>query len=76
MFCVGLSTAFGIVNRLDRLMMAVKEVVGEQYHIHGIGVPQHGQRRSHVHVTPAMSMKRLPGSLAADGAEKEKDEVV
>jgi len=40
MFCVGISTAFGIINRLDRLMMAVKEVVGEQYHIHGIGVPQ------------------------------------
>ncbi|KAJ3517352.1 hypothetical protein NLJ89_g569 [Agrocybe chaxingu] len=38
MFCVGISTAFGIINRLDRLMIAVKEVVGEQYHIHGIGM--------------------------------------
>lgn len=53
MFCVGLSTAFGIVNRLDRLMMAVKEVVGEQYHIHGIGVP-HPKSRSQV--MPAVSM--------------------
>ena len=37
MFCVGISTAFGIINRLDRLMLAVKEIVGEQYHIHGVG---------------------------------------
>ncbi|KAG2004212.1 hypothetical protein CC2G_002792 [Coprinopsis cinerea AmutBmut pab1-1] len=36
-FCVGISTAFGIINRLDRLMLAVKEIVGEQYHLHGIG---------------------------------------
>ncbi|KIM37523.1 hypothetical protein M413DRAFT_76838 [Hebeloma cylindrosporum] len=38
MFSVGISTAFGLVNRLDRLMMAVKEVVGEHYYIHGVGV--------------------------------------
>lgn len=37
MFSVGISTAFGIINRLDRLMLAVKEIVGEQYHIHGVG---------------------------------------
>ncbi|KAF9028574.1 hypothetical protein BDZ89DRAFT_1066048 [Hymenopellis radicata] len=36
MFCVGVSTAFGIVSRLDRLMLAVKEIVGEQYHLHGV----------------------------------------
>jgi len=36
-FCVGASTAYGIVVRLDRLMMATKELVGEQYHIHGVG---------------------------------------
>ncbi|KAF9237247.1 hypothetical protein BU15DRAFT_88826 [Melanogaster broomeanus] len=40
-FCVGVSTAFGIVTRLDRLMVAVKELVGEQYHIDGIGLPLH-----------------------------------
>lgn len=38
MFSVGISTAYGVINRLDRLMIAVKEVVGEQYHIHGVGV--------------------------------------
>ncbi|THU98769.1 hypothetical protein K435DRAFT_720372 [Dendrothele bispora CBS 962.96] len=38
MFCVGVSTAFGIVSRLDKLMMAAKEIVGEQYHIHGVGM--------------------------------------
>ncbi|KAF5391065.1 hypothetical protein D9757_003094 [Collybiopsis confluens] len=38
MFCVGVSTAFGIVNRLDRLMVAVKEIVGEQYHIQNLGI--------------------------------------
>ncbi|PPQ72963.1 hypothetical protein CVT24_000165 [Panaeolus cyanescens] len=37
-FCVGVSTAFAIVNRLDRLMIAAKELLGEHYHIHGIGV--------------------------------------
>lgn len=36
-FCVGVSTAFGIVTRLDNLMLATKELVGEQYHIHGVG---------------------------------------
>ena len=38
MFSVGISTAFGLVNRLDRLMVAVKEIVGEHYYIHGVGV--------------------------------------
>ncbi|KAF8911493.1 hypothetical protein CPB84DRAFT_1671782 [Gymnopilus junonius] len=38
MFCVGIATAFSILSRLDRLMVAVKEVVGEHYHIHGVGV--------------------------------------
>ncbi|KII83920.1 hypothetical protein PLICRDRAFT_179954 [Plicaturopsis crispa FD-325 SS-3] len=42
-FCVGVSTAFGIMSRLDRLMVAVKELVGEQYHIRGVGLrtPRH-----------------------------------
>ncbi|KAF8811417.1 hypothetical protein BYT27DRAFT_7336184 [Phlegmacium glaucopus] len=38
MFCVGITTSFRIVNRLDQLMLATKEVVGEHYHIHGVGV--------------------------------------
>jgi len=42
-FCVGVTTAFGIVNRLDRLMLATKELVGEQYHIHGIGLSHRGR---------------------------------
>ncbi|KAE9392227.1 hypothetical protein BT96DRAFT_924850 [Gymnopus androsaceus JB14] len=42
MFCVGVSTAFGIVSRLDRLMLAAKEIVGEQYHIRGLGFGGHG----------------------------------
>ncbi|KAJ7744984.1 hypothetical protein DFH07DRAFT_20255 [Mycena maculata] len=37
-FCVGVATAYGIMSRLDRLMLTVKEVVGEQYHIHGAGI--------------------------------------
>ncbi|OBZ78595.1 Uncharacterized protein C57A7.05 [Grifola frondosa] len=43
-FCVGVTTAFGIVLRLDKLMLATKELVGEQYHIHGIGVPLNSLR--------------------------------
>ncbi|KAJ7087768.1 hypothetical protein C8R44DRAFT_26769 [Mycena epipterygia] len=38
MFCVGVATAYGIMSRLDKLMLTVKEIVGEQYHIHGAGV--------------------------------------
>ena len=41
-YCVGVSTAFGIVNYLDKLMVATKELVGEQYHIHGIGIVRKG----------------------------------
>ncbi|KAN0093344.1 Protein of unknown function (DUF2421) domain containing protein [Tylopilus felleus] len=37
-FCVGVSTAFSIVTRLDKLMVAVKELVGEQYHINGVDI--------------------------------------
>jgi hypothetical protein len=33
MFCVGVSVRFGAVIHLDRLMIAVKEIVGEQYHV-------------------------------------------
>jgi len=35
-FSVGVATAHGIVLRLDRLMLAAKELVGEVYHIHGL----------------------------------------
>ncbi|KAJ6630533.1 hypothetical protein B0H10DRAFT_1981580 [Mycena sp. CBHHK59/15] len=38
MFCVAVATAYGIMTRLDRLMLTVKEIVGEHYHIHGAGV--------------------------------------
>lgn len=41
-YCVGVSTAFSIVNNLDKLMVATKELVGEQYHIHGIGIARKG----------------------------------
>ncbi|KAL4063403.1 hypothetical protein V8B97DRAFT_1930456 [Scleroderma yunnanense] len=44
-FCVGVSTAFAIVTRLDRLMIATKELVGEQYHIDGMGLPLHYPRQ-------------------------------
>jgi hypothetical protein len=37
-FSVAVTTAYNIVTRLDRLMVAVKELVGEQYHIHGLGI--------------------------------------
>lgn len=42
-FCVGVSTAFAIVTRLDRLMITTKQLVGEQYHIDGIGLPLHSR---------------------------------
>jgi hypothetical protein len=38
MFCVGVSTSYTVISRLDRLMVAVKELVGEQYYIFGLGV--------------------------------------
>jgi hypothetical protein len=45
-FCVGISTAFGIVRNLDRLMVATKEVVGEQFHIQGVGASLRGRTRT------------------------------
>ena len=45
MFCVGITTAFGIINHLDQLMLAAKEVVGEHYHIHGVGGRGRGRGR-------------------------------
>jgi len=37
-FCVGVASAYGIVNRIDRLMVATKQLVGEHFHIQGIGI--------------------------------------
>lgn len=44
MFCVGVSTVYTIIHNLDKLMVAVKEVVGEQYHIHGIQMRKRRRR--------------------------------
>jgi len=60
MFCVGASTAYRLVNRLDRLMIAAKDIVGEQYHIQGVGLlstqrianGSAGQAASTVHFRP------------------------
>ena len=57
---MGVSTAFGIITRLDRLMVAVKAVVGEQYHIDGVGVGHHSHRRSmgvEMMASPTMSIR-------------------
>ena len=37
-FSVGVANAYQIVTRLDRLMIATKELVGEQFHIQGLPV--------------------------------------
>ena len=37
-FCVGVSSAYGIINRIDRLMVATKRLVGEHFHIQGLEV--------------------------------------
>ncbi|KIJ63943.1 hypothetical protein HYDPIDRAFT_112430 [Hydnomerulius pinastri MD-312] len=56
-FCVGVSTAFSIVTRLDQLMVAVKELVGEQYHIDGVGLPLHYRRPPGVEMrSPTISL--------------------
>ncbi|KAH8091403.1 hypothetical protein BXZ70DRAFT_909843 [Cristinia sonorae] len=44
-FSVGVTTAFGIIVRLDKLMVATKELVGEQYHIHGVGMSDYRPAR-------------------------------
>ena len=38
-FSAAVTTFYMIVERLDRLMAATKEVVGEQYYIRGLVVP-------------------------------------
>ncbi|KAJ7074308.1 hypothetical protein C8F01DRAFT_17417 [Mycena amicta] len=50
-FCVGVATAYNIVSRLDRLMHQVKEIVGEQYHIH-MHIPLPLNARSSVPLGP------------------------
>ncbi|KIP04314.1 hypothetical protein PHLGIDRAFT_493842 [Phlebiopsis gigantea 11061_1 CR5-6] len=56
-FSVGCTTAFGIVMRLDRLMVATKELVGEQYHIHGVGA---GIHRDYMNAPSSTSMPLRP----------------
>ncbi|KAG1814722.1 uncharacterized protein BJ212DRAFT_1361725 [Suillus subaureus] len=56
-FCVGVSTTFGIITRLDRLMVAVKELVGEQYHIDGVGMGHHRTWTGGEVVSPTMSVR-------------------
>lgn len=68
MFCVGISIAYGIINRLDKLMLAVKEIVGEQYHIHGVGLrsyqkvhpPGYEQGNGRVRFTGGLSIHHAP----------------
>ncbi|KAF8121514.1 hypothetical protein EV363DRAFT_907034 [Boletus edulis] len=56
-FCVGVSITYSIVIRLDQLMRAVKELVGEQYHIVGLGLPLHYRRARGVEMlSPAMTL--------------------
>ncbi|KAF8310786.1 hypothetical protein DL93DRAFT_2084164 [Clavulina sp. PMI_390] len=38
-FCVGVSSVYSLVRRLDRLMFAVKELVGENFHVDGVEIP-------------------------------------
>lgn len=38
-FSVGVSSAYGIIQRIDRLTLAVKELVGENFHIDGVEIP-------------------------------------
>ncbi|KZW02716.1 hypothetical protein EXIGLDRAFT_601614 [Exidia glandulosa HHB12029] len=38
-FCVGVSSANAIITRIDRLMLATKELVGEHYYIYGLELP-------------------------------------
>ncbi|KAI9457691.1 hypothetical protein HD554DRAFT_2141770, partial [Boletus coccyginus] len=62
-FSVGVSTAYAIVTRLDKLMVAVKELVGEQYHIDGLALPLYHRRGHGVEMhSPAQTM--MPGPSA------------
>ncbi|KAG1727012.1 hypothetical protein EDB19DRAFT_1914374 [Suillus lakei] len=56
-FCVGVSTTFGIITRLDRLMVAVKELVGEQYHIDGVGMGHYRTWTGAEVTSPTISMR-------------------
>ena len=38
-FSVGVASVYGIITRLDRLTLAVKELVGENFHIDGVEIP-------------------------------------
>ncbi|KAF8311865.1 hypothetical protein DL93DRAFT_2115513 [Clavulina sp. PMI_390] len=38
-FCVGVASVYSLVRRLDRLMFAIKELVGENFHVDGVEIP-------------------------------------
>lgn len=58
---MGVSSAFSFISRLDRLMLAVKEVVGEQYGIRGVGMGTMS-RAAGVEMGSRTNTLRLPGS--------------
>ncbi|KIM88532.1 hypothetical protein PILCRDRAFT_62336 [Piloderma croceum F 1598] len=57
-FSVGVATTFAIITRLDRLMIAAKDLVGEQYHIHGVGLWM--GKNSGIGIGSRTSTMRLP----------------
>jgi len=61
-FCVGVASAYGIVNRIDRLMVATKQLVGEHFHIQGIGVSTY--RGSTIRPTPIAGPASIPFGLS------------
>ncbi|KAH8827139.1 hypothetical protein DL96DRAFT_1669804 [Flagelloscypha sp. PMI_526] len=56
-FCVGVSTTFSLMRRLDRLMYSVKQLVGENYHIEGVGVVGHSIVASEAGSRPNLSLR-------------------
>ncbi|KAF9521875.1 hypothetical protein CPB83DRAFT_840925 [Crepidotus variabilis] len=74
-FCVGVATAYSIVNRLDMLMVAVKQLVGEQYHIHGVGLPMQQQSNLPLHLGMDVGSSGLPAGRESQGHFVEKGAV-
>jgi hypothetical protein len=55
-FSTAVSLAYSIINRLDRIQMVVKQLVGEDLHVNGVGIS--GTNESEEELLPDVSQSR------------------
>jgi hypothetical protein len=72
-FCVAVTTAFHCIVALDRLMIAVKELVGETYYIAGLAHGSQGYADTqHPQGTPGLRHRGQPGTQDHNSEEHQR----